>query len=403
MSKPTPTQRGISSRGTCYTGASPSSRLTARPLTLYKYRGMKKEAVEVIDETAATIQRAFQANIPNMSNIAIIEEAKSLNNKILQSADEVGPLEKSAIAETLIKLFDTLDARIKAAPLDNKGLPIVKGVKWKKNDPLAGIIEAISPFGMREYFWDPLIIKPLAPARRRRQKVTKYKFKDDVVEGRRPKVRRFKFTDDIIEGKRPKKESVRRLLKERYKLTDEDLDSISDILSRVSDAASLIDLLSALGLIGVKVSTVAGLLALPLFAISAGIALYDASNFTRTRYEMLCTAYTYTAWAFNEKPPPPSKTFLSKHKEGPLEHGSLHTAWKKTQKKVLRHLRQLCKKHKLKESDAKLGLRYYVARNNKERLIRGIIDQFVKRMSGKPPNHVDMVRVLKDYASIYPK
>ncbi|RMF85117.1 MAG: hypothetical protein D6736_17980 [Nitrospinota bacterium] len=120
-----------------------------------------------IDEMLALIERAFQSLIPYMSNVEIIEKAKRLDIELRQESSSKGPQEKSAIAETLIKMFETMDQRIKAAPLDNTGLPKLPGVPWKKNDPLAGIVEGISPFHMHEW-WRTYLIKsqPQTPSRR---------------------------------------------------------------------------------------------------------------------------------------------------------------------------------------------------------------------------------------------
>jgi len=123
--------------------------------------------VKEIDEMLANLETAFRVRIPQMDNKELINEANKLNDKLFLPKSEVGPKQKSAIAETLILMHKTMDMRIQNAPYDNKMMPKLKGIRWKPNDPLAGIVEGISPFHMIDW-WDGFVVaKKRVPTKRK--------------------------------------------------------------------------------------------------------------------------------------------------------------------------------------------------------------------------------------------
>ncbi len=125
--------------------------------------------VKEIDEMRATLTDAFRVRIRYMDTSEMIQEALRLDAQLWKQDREVGPREKSAIAETLIDMYHALDARIGAAPLDERGLPMLGGVKWQDSDPLAGIALAIAPFGNID-LWHTFMAKPERIERQRHRK-----------------------------------------------------------------------------------------------------------------------------------------------------------------------------------------------------------------------------------------
>lgn len=116
-------------------------------------------SIKEIDEMRANLQTVFQVRIPQLDTDDLLKEAKTLNTRLFQPKSEVGPREKSSIAETLLKMHKEMNKRLAAAPVNNHGLPVLTGVNWKKDDPLAGVIEAVDPFGMVDW-WSAFIQKP---------------------------------------------------------------------------------------------------------------------------------------------------------------------------------------------------------------------------------------------------
>lgn len=135
--------------------------------------------VKEIDEVRATLEEVFRARIPSMTNAEIIQEALRLDTKLWKPNNEVGPRQKSAIAETLTEMYKTLSTRIKAAPRDNKGLPVVEGVKWDESSPLVGEVLDILPFGNLDQ-WRTFVLEPQAsperPRRRSRKRAPKTEY-----------------------------------------------------------------------------------------------------------------------------------------------------------------------------------------------------------------------------------
>ena len=74
-----------SSRGTATTSTTPDSRLNARPHTVFRYRGMKRESVQRLDSYAASLRQGMQASVRTMSNSQLLDEAKLLNTRLFES------------------------------------------------------------------------------------------------------------------------------------------------------------------------------------------------------------------------------------------------------------------------------------------------------------------------------
>ncbi len=118
-----------------------------------------------IDSMQAAVEKGFRELIPHSSNEDIIKEANRLNDKLVAPGSEVGPLQKSAIAETLLEMHKEMENRLGQAPRDKSGLPQLDGVVWDNTSPLKGIVEDIKPFGMVDQ-WGGFVL-PTEPKSRR--------------------------------------------------------------------------------------------------------------------------------------------------------------------------------------------------------------------------------------------
>jgi hypothetical protein len=133
----------------------------------------------------ASVEGGFQALDRHLPTDLLIAEARRLNEKLL-TGDLGGPLQRSAVAKRLMNMHRVLDARLQAAPRDKKTLlPSLHGVKWVAGDPLAGIVEGISPFHMIDW-WGTLVTDPGPPPLRRRR-AAKASFDVDVITVPAPK------------------------------------------------------------------------------------------------------------------------------------------------------------------------------------------------------------------------
>jgi hypothetical protein len=145
--------------------------------------------IKEIDERRAALQKGVQARITQYTNVELIAQAQRLNNRLFQSDEDVGVLEKAAIAETLIKMHQEMDNRIQEAAVKQiKFPPALVGVNWKENDPLTGIVEGISPFHMIDW-WGAFLSQPSTESRRkpRPQPTPKQKKPDQPEKEAQPK------------------------------------------------------------------------------------------------------------------------------------------------------------------------------------------------------------------------
>ncbi len=118
------------------------------------------------DAAKAAVEEIMRAWLPSMPNARLIKEAQRKSDQILRG-HTAGPRHHNAIVETLFEMLRMLEDRIQRAPRDKVTfLPKLAGVKWDLNDPLAGIVEAVDPFGMSN-FWTMRIV-PVIPTTRRR-------------------------------------------------------------------------------------------------------------------------------------------------------------------------------------------------------------------------------------------
>lgn len=98
-----------------------------------------------MDRAMAHVERLSRAGTVGLGTRQLIEAATDLDAELL--AEGTGPRLRGEIARTLLAMHRELDRRIRVAPVDDQGLPRLAGVEWKRGDPIAGITEAIGPFG----------------------------------------------------------------------------------------------------------------------------------------------------------------------------------------------------------------------------------------------------------------
>jgi hypothetical protein len=151
--------RGTSNR--CTIGRALADPGTARP-----------GKIPEIDEMAASLQAGFRGLTEQYSSADLIAEARRLNARLFEPEEDVGPLEKSAIAATLIRMHSEMEHRITAAAAaQRKWPPVLPGVEWRKDDPLAGVVEGLPPFHMVDW-WSGFALET-ASARRTRATLTR--------------------------------------------------------------------------------------------------------------------------------------------------------------------------------------------------------------------------------------
>ena len=78
-------------------------------------------AIKEIDEMRAGLVEVFRDTALRGSSRDIVQEARRLDEKLWRPHAEVGPREKSAIAETLMAMYHVLEKRMLRAPRDAQG------------------------------------------------------------------------------------------------------------------------------------------------------------------------------------------------------------------------------------------------------------------------------------------
>jgi hypothetical protein len=103
------------------------------------------------DQNLASIERGLRGGLRSFDNSTLVREAERRNDRLQHPPSPIGPCTRRAIAESLVLIYDLLEARIRAAPTDFQRLrPDVEGLEWSEGDPLAGELWAIRPFHLIE-------------------------------------------------------------------------------------------------------------------------------------------------------------------------------------------------------------------------------------------------------------
>ena len=107
-----------------------------------------REVPPHLDQELAWIERGWQNTVDTYSTESLLRQATRKNQDLFRSSSPMGPCQRSAIAESLILINNTLDSRIVEAEFDSTGYPIVEGLEWDPDDPFRGNLESIPPFSM---------------------------------------------------------------------------------------------------------------------------------------------------------------------------------------------------------------------------------------------------------------
>jgi len=108
----------------------------------------------------------------SISNQELIARARFLSQYLLGACADFGPQAQSETARLLIDLEEEMTRRLSEAEIAENGLPVLDGINWHLDDPLAGITSGIDPFGMLDvwttYLRTPPTQEIARPSRRRR-------------------------------------------------------------------------------------------------------------------------------------------------------------------------------------------------------------------------------------------
>ncbi len=133
--------------------------------------------------------------IASDSNAELIKKAINKDIFLRCYSAKFGKSAQSKIAENLIAMYWEMDRRITKATGKKVGLVKMEGVTWNPSDPLAGIVEGISPFNMKEMFWDSYIIKS-SNYKSRKKSRRKQKIQSKTI-GKNSKFKRSKDKTNI--------------------------------------------------------------------------------------------------------------------------------------------------------------------------------------------------------------
>lgn len=126
------------------------------------------------------------------SNRELIARAAFLSRYLLRGCVRFGPDAQSETARLLIDMEAEMARRLREADMDENGLPVINGITWNSDDPLAGIAEGIPPFGMLDvwttFLRDPPTQERQRRRRRRRSEVSEIDGDPMVITGQGPQI-----------------------------------------------------------------------------------------------------------------------------------------------------------------------------------------------------------------------
>ena len=136
-----------------------------------------------------------------ITNRELIAKARFLNRYLMGACARFGAQAQSETARLLIDLKEEMARRLRQAEIDSNGLPVVDGVTWNPDDPLAVVTTGIPPFGMLDVWITYLRNSPTPEItrrrRRQRQRITEIEGDTMVVTGQGPQVSLPQIIDSI--------------------------------------------------------------------------------------------------------------------------------------------------------------------------------------------------------------
>ncbi|MFG0326275.1 MAG: hypothetical protein ACF8SC_03280 [Phycisphaerales bacterium JB037] len=100
------------------------------------------------DRVMTSIARATSAGIQSLSAPVLLDMARTLDEQFREAP--AGSDYRRQLAIALLGIAAELDRRLAAADLDEDGLPVLDGLDWDANSPLAGVLDDVPPFGNRD-------------------------------------------------------------------------------------------------------------------------------------------------------------------------------------------------------------------------------------------------------------
>jgi hypothetical protein len=338
------------------------------------------------DKRRAASQLSFRRRASAMNPTQLIQEAKRLDALLWQCDDKVGPIEKSEIAQTLRTMYDLMEEHLMRAPKDSRYLPIVPGVTWQPNDPLAGIPMVIEPFMMYEW-WGTYIQKV-----KRTPQVTRYSFENSetirVPLPAKPKPQKPRLSDE------EKRKLAKDYWKKKYGLRGkaaEIFDGALDILGHAANAAEIAA--EVLAVLGTSAAAAASGTAGLVFVVQGFIQFYRADKFGVTLYQFVGCSYAVTAWAFNDKVPKQSTKYLG-NLDQKWRVAEFHKGWAKATTKALDDMKKLATKKKVKEEHLKVIYRL-LHDDSRQKLFATVLATFESQLDDKRESIREILRRLR--------
>jgi hypothetical protein len=310
----------------------------------------------------------------------LIEEARRLDGRLRLPDTAVGSQEKSEIARTLVAMHREMDRRLRAAPKNEHFLPQVPGVVWDPNDPLAGIVEGISPFHMIDW-WIPLAPKG-GPPKPLRPKVQT--FEADIITVEKPHTAAPPPPKIINEDE--KKRLAKKFIKDHY--PPDIAQIIMDGLDLAGYAQSVVEFADTIANVLDKFPRVGGAFSLAGIVFTGVQGFWEwhkAVRYGVTLYEQVAWAYGLTAWAFGDKMPTQSRVFI-RNMDEVSRIDEFHEAWSASSRKAVERIREFVKKAGVREEAVKILYRVHF-KNSRQNMAKAILMHFNEKMRSQPLSH----------------
>lgn len=138
-----------------------------------------KSGLAEFELTIELVEAEFQSGVYSLTNVELLDAARFRASKLYDIERTLGVRGRSAIAESLILIYNVLEYRIADAPTDEKGLPKVAGIEWSSKDPQAGLLHTIPPFEAIDIWYGMLIPKHRSRTREKKKKAKAKSVKEE--------------------------------------------------------------------------------------------------------------------------------------------------------------------------------------------------------------------------------
>lgn len=206
-------------------------------------------------------------------------------------------------------------------------------------------------------------------------------------------------THEQILSYEQKKKLVEELLSKDHNLRGANLEILSkaiDILGKVDDALTLLEIASLIGEGGIisAVGTTVSMATVIAFPISATISLVNAAEGNMRTAGMRSVAYATTAWAFSEEPPQTSKVITNITTT--YERDNAQKAWLDALKETKKVLENEVAKRQIQKQSMQIALQA-VGMGFSHELCMVLLKSFEQQLSG-----THLVTWKQNYNILYP-